>query len=94
MGELIEASELKEWLKKAPEWDLEKKAIVRVFEFEDFAESMDFVNQVAEIAEEEDHHPNIDIRFNKVELSLSTHSAGGLTELDFEVAERIDTLVD
>jgi 4a-hydroxytetrahydrobiopterin dehydratase len=52
------------------------------------------VNGVAEIAEEDDHHPDIDIRYSKVTLRLSTHSEGGLTDLDFEVAEKIDTLVD
>jgi 4a-hydroxytetrahydrobiopterin dehydratase len=52
------------------------------------------VNGVAEIAEEEDHHPDIDIRYSKVTLRLSTHSEGGLTDLDFEIAEKIDTLVD
>ena len=55
---------------------------------------MDFVNSVAEIAEEDDHHPDIDIRYNKVRIALSTHSEGGLTDLDFEVAEKIDTLVE
>jgi 4a-hydroxytetrahydrobiopterin dehydratase len=49
---------------------------------------------VAEISEEEDHHPDIDIRYGKVKLSLSTHSEGGLTDMDFELAEKIDTLVD
>lgn len=94
MAELIESSDLKDWLKKVPEWEIEKKAIERTFEFEDFTEAMDFVNQVAEIAEDEDHHPDIDVRYNKVRLGLSTHSAGGLTELDFTLAERIDTLVE
>jgi len=47
---------------------------------------------VAEVAEDEEHHPDIDIRYNKVRLVLSTHSKGGLTELDFALAERIDTL--
>jgi len=53
------------------------------FEFDDFTDAIDFVNSVAEVAEEEEHHPDIDIRFNKVRLVLSTHSKGGLTDLDF-----------
>jgi 4a-hydroxytetrahydrobiopterin dehydratase len=94
MAELIKAEELKNRLKKIPEWELEKKHIERTFEFDDFSESIDFVNSVAEVAEDEEHHPDIDIRYNKVRLLLSTHSKGGLTDLDFNLAERIDTLAE
>jgi 4a-hydroxytetrahydrobiopterin dehydratase len=94
MAELIKGDQLKTRLKKIPEWELEKKHLERTFEFDDFAESIDFVNGVAEVAEEEEHHPDIDIRYNKVRLILSTHSKGGITELDFELAERIDTLAE
>jgi len=92
MAELIKKEELKNRLKKIPEWELEKKHIERTFEFDEFSEAIDFVNSVAEVAEEEEHHPDIDIRFNKVRLVLSTHSKDGLTDLDFGLAERIDTL--
>ena len=92
MADLIKADDLKNRLKKIPEWELEKKHLERTFEFDDFSEAIDFVNSVAEVAEEEEHHPDIDIRFNKVRLVLSTHSKGGLTDLDFNLAERIDTL--
>jgi 4a-hydroxytetrahydrobiopterin dehydratase len=92
MAELIKADQLKIRLKKIPEWELEKKHIERTFEFDDFSESIDFVNSVAEVSEDEEHHPDIDIRYNKVRLVLSTHSKGGLTDLDFALAERIDTL--
>jgi 4a-hydroxytetrahydrobiopterin dehydratase len=94
MADLLNAQDIKAWLKKLPNWDLEKKTIERVFEFDDFSQAIEFVNGVAEIAEEDDHHPDIDIRYSKVTLRLSTHSEGGLTDLDFEVAEKIDTLVD
>ncbi|HEY9418771.1 MAG TPA: 4a-hydroxytetrahydrobiopterin dehydratase [Candidatus Udaeobacter sp.] len=94
MAELIKSDELKARLKKIPEWELEKKHIERTFEFDDFADAIDFVNAVAEVAEDEEHHPDIDIRYNKVRLILSTHSKGGLTELDFALAERIDTLAE
>src|ERR1700730_4563562 len=94
MADLIKAAELKERMKKVPEWELEKKHIERTFEFDDFADAIDFVNSVAEVAEDEEHHPDIDIRYNKVRLVLSTHSKGGLTELDFALAERIDTLAE
>jgi 4a-hydroxytetrahydrobiopterin dehydratase len=92
MADLLKADAAKALLKKVPEWELEKKHIERTFEFDDFSESIDFVNGVAEVAEDEEHHPDIDIRYNKVRLVLSTHSKGGLTELDFNLAERIDTL--
>jgi 4a-hydroxytetrahydrobiopterin dehydratase len=94
MADLMKAAELKERLKRIPEWELEKKHIERTFEFDDFTDSIDFVNAVAEVAEDEEHHPDIDIRYNKVRLVLSTHSKGGLTELDFALAERIDTLAE
>ena len=94
MADLMKTDELKTRLKKIPEWELEKKHIERTFEFDDFADAIDFVNAVAEVAEEEEHHPDIDIRYNKVRLVLSTHSKGGLTELDFGLAERIDTLAE
>jgi 4a-hydroxytetrahydrobiopterin dehydratase len=92
MADLIKAPELKERMKKIPEWELEKKHIERTFEFDDFTDAIDFVNAVSEVAADEEHHPDIDIRYNKVKLLLSTHSKGGLTELDFGLAERIDTL--
>src|SRR3954465_9038931 len=94
MADLLKTDEAKARLKKVPEWELEKKHIERTFEFDDFSESIDFVNAISEGAEEEEHHPDIDIRYNKVRLLLSTHSKGGLTELDFGLAERIDTLAE
>ncbi len=94
MADLLTSQDIKNWLKKLPEWELEKKAIERTYEFDDFAQAFEFVNGVAEIAEEDDHHPDIDIRYNKVRIALSTHSEGGLTDMDFEIAEKIDTLVD
>ena len=93
MADLLKAQDIKEWLKKLPEWELDKKQIERTFEFDDFSQAVEFVNGVAEIAEEEDHHPDIDLRYNKVRIALSTHSEGGLTEMDFEVAEKNGTLI-
>ncbi|HJX25965.1 MAG TPA: 4a-hydroxytetrahydrobiopterin dehydratase [Chthoniobacterales bacterium] len=94
MADLIKANDAKVRLKKVPEWELEKKHIERTFEFDDFADAIDFVNAIAEVAEDEEHHPDIEIHYNKVRLVLSTHSKGGLTELDFALAERIDTLAE
>ena len=67
--------------------NLEKK-----FRFKDFAEAMKFVNKVAALAEEEDHHPDITINWNKVTLQLSTHAIKGLSENDFIMAAKIDKL--
>lgn len=71
-------------------WELKDNSIVKLYKFKDFLEAMRFVNRVAEQAEAADHHPDILIRWNKVTLTLSTHSAGGLTEKDFNLAAQID----
>ncbi len=80
-------------LKALNEWRGQPASIVRCFAFRDFAAAMEFVNRVARLAEEANHHPDIDIRWNKVTLVLSTHSAGGLTEKDFNLARKIDGLI-
>jgi len=94
MSELIDPDELEGLLKKLPEWDLENNSIVRMMEFDEFMEAIDFVNAVAEIAEEVGHHPDIDIRWCTITVRLTTHDVGGLTEDDLDVAKKIDTLVD
>lgn len=94
MSDLLEAAELKTALKKCPEWEFEKDSITRTVEFEEFMDAIDFVNDLAEIAEEAQHHPDIMIRYTKVSLKLTTHDAGGVTDLDIELAQRIDNLVD
>ncbi len=68
--------------------------ITRIVEFEEFMDAIDFVNDLAEIAEEAQHHPDITIKHTKVTLTLTTHDAGGVTELDIELAQRVDNLVD
>lgn len=73
-------------------WIHDGDAIHQQYSFDDFAAAMTFVNRVAELAEEADHHPDIDIRYNKVTLVLSTHSAGGLTRKDIALAQQIETL--
>ena len=94
MSELVDEEELPALLKKLPEWDHEEKSILRVVEFDEFMEGIDFVNAIAEIAEEAGHHPDIDIRWCTITVTLTTHDAGGLTESDFDVARKIDTLLD
>jgi 4a-hydroxytetrahydrobiopterin dehydratase len=79
-------------LRSSGEWKREGSEIHKMFVHKDFARAMGFVQSVALLAEKMNHHPDIDIRWNKVKLSLSTHSAGGLTEKDFALAEQIDSL--
>ena len=74
------------------EWEREGESITRTFQLASFRAALEFVNAVGELAEQRDHHPDIDIRWNRVRLRLSTHSAGGLTQMDFELAEAIDRL--
>ena len=94
MSDLLEQDEVSAALKKLPEWELEGKSIERTVEFEDFTEALDFVNLVAEVAEDSQHHPEIDIRYSQVTLRLTTHDVGGITGLDTEMAHRIDNLAD
>ena len=85
---------IQERMKKIPEWELNEDSISRSFEFDEYLPAIDFVNTVAEIAEEAQHHPDISISYTNVTLVLTTHSKGGLTESDFEVAIRIDSYGD
>jgi 4a-hydroxytetrahydrobiopterin dehydratase len=80
-------------LSSVPAWQIEAGELVRVFKFADFCESLRFVNLVGDLAEEAGHHPDIDIRYNRVRLALVTHDAGGLTAKDFELAGKADRLL-
>ncbi len=86
----LNAAEIKAALGKIPTWKKKAAVISRTFQFKDFPAAMKFVNAVAEVAEKEQHHPDIDIRWNKVTLALTTHDAGGLTEKDFALAKKFD----
>lgn len=89
---LLSEAEILAGLEQLDGWTRSGNEIGRSFEFESFAAAMAFVNRVATAAEEADHHPDIDIRYSRVQLSLSTHSAGGLTEHDLRLAGLIDAL--
>ena len=92
--EVISAEELDSALKRCPEWEGEGDAITRTIEFEEYMEGIDFVNDLAEIVDEAQHFPEIDIRNLTVTLRLKTEEAGGVTEIDIELASRIDNLLD
>jgi 4a-hydroxytetrahydrobiopterin dehydratase len=79
-------------MKSVPKWARRSRTISRKFEFEGFMDAVDFVNRVARTAEKHDHHPDIDIRWNKVTLALSTHSEGGLTGKDFSMARECSAI--
>ena len=79
-------------LRAVPRWSQQGQSIARTFQFKDFAAAIAFVNRVAALADEAWHHPDIDVRWNAVTLTLTTHDAGGLTERDFSLAASIDAL--
>lgn len=86
----------REYAAATPGWTLAENGtrLFRRFEFLDFKAAMEFVNRVADLAEQEGHHPDIAIHWNKVELTLWTHKIGGLHENDFILAAKIDRLLD
>jgi len=85
---LLSDAEIDVRLARLPGWARHGDEIRRTFSFADFAQAIAFVNRVAVFAEAADHHPDIDVRYSKVTLALSTHSAGGLTASDFDLAEK------
>ena len=80
------------FLTEHPDWEISGETLQRTFTFTDFVEAMGFVTRVAIIAEKANHHPDIDIRWNRVSIALSTHDEGGLTEKDTALALRIEML--
>jgi 4a-hydroxytetrahydrobiopterin dehydratase len=80
-------------LNEIPDWMLKDASIERTFQFRDFKESISFINKVAEIANEQDHHPDIHIYYSKVRIELSTHKINGLSKNDFILAAKIDDLL-
>ena len=89
---LLSDEEVGSRLRNRPSWERSGDAIVRMIQTADFAGSVELVNRIAPVAEEMNHHPDLAISWNRVTVSLSTHSRGGLTESDFALAERIDEL--
>jgi 4a-hydroxytetrahydrobiopterin dehydratase len=90
----LNASEIKSRSAAVPKWAKKGTTISRTYQFKDFPAAIRFVNAVAELAEAAWHHPDIDIRWNKVTLTLTTHDAGGLTKKDFVLAQKFDRLPD
>ena len=84
--------EIQRALGTLPGWSRRGGVLTKTFTFERFADGIAFVGRVAKVADEMDHHPDIDIRYTKVTMSLSTHDAGGITKSDLDLAERIERL--
>ena len=74
------------------QWNEKNKTITKTFEFNSYLDGIDFVNEVANLAEQENHHPDIEILYCKVTISLTTHDVGGLTDKDYKLAKLIDAL--
>jgi 4a-hydroxytetrahydrobiopterin dehydratase len=90
----LSPAEIDRLAQQVPDWPQKERALEREFLFEDFEEAMDFVDNVADLAAEEDHHPDIWISYNRVRLTLSTHKVSGLSRNDFILAAKIDRMID
>ena len=89
---LLNKNELDDFMNSIDSWSLESNKIKKHYEFKDFKESMLFVNKIADLAENQGHHPDISISWNKVIITLWTHSVNNLSENDFIMAHKIDEL--
>jgi len=93
--EPMKKDEEDKYLKEVPSWSIERNGthkIYKKFEFKDFKQAMQFVNKMGDVAEDEGHHPNFCVNYNKVDVELFTHAINGLNENDFIMADKIDEL--
>lgn len=90
MPEMLNKESINGWLRERKGWKRDGQAIGKEFRFPTFRDTVVFVNRVAGLADELDHHPDIDIRYDTVKLRLSSHDAGGVTERDLALAQAID----
>lgn len=89
---LLPEEEIRKRLAEVRGWSRDGNAITRTWKFKDFPEALAFINRVGELAESMNHHPDIHNSWATVQLSLTTHDRGGLTNLDFDLAKKIDGL--
>jgi len=90
MAEALDRESIAGWVKTRVGWKRKGRALVKEFKFSSFRDAIVFVNRVATLADDMRHHPDIDIRFDRVVLTLSTHSVKGITEKDLALAEQVD----
>ncbi len=86
----VPEGEIEAALASLPGWSVEDGALVKQFTLQSFVAAIDFVNKVAAMAEDANHHPDLDVRYDKVRVALVTHSAGGITEKDLAMARRVE----
>jgi 4a-hydroxytetrahydrobiopterin dehydratase len=94
MAEKLSDDAISKHLEALENWERNGDQIERKLEFEDFLAAIEFINRVAPLAEAADHHPELFNVYNRVEIVLTTHDAGGITEKDFALASRIDGVVE
>jgi 4a-hydroxytetrahydrobiopterin dehydratase len=92
MAGLLTDKEIQEQAKRLEDWTVEGKKLQRTFKFKDFVEAIAFVNKIVEPAEAAAHHPDLEISYNKVNVTLTTHDASGLTSKDFDLAQAISKI--
>ena len=90
MSAKLDSKAIRDWLKDRDGWKSKGKTITKEYTFKSFRSAIVFVNRIATLADEAKHHPDIDIRYTKVTLILSTHDSGGVTEKYLELARAID----
>ena len=90
MAEKLPKDQINDWVSAHAGWKFKNDAIHKEYSFASFRDSIVFVNRIASIADDLDHHPDIDIRYSKVRLTITTHDSGGVTQKDLSLAERID----
>jgi len=91
---LLSADEIASRLTSLHGWTLEEKRISKRFEFKDFREAVNFLTEITPVADEQNHHPDVQIHWNELTLTLWTHASGGLTERDFRLAGTIDKMTE
>ena len=94
MAELLSDIAIQRDLGKLPGWSRRGDALTKTFQFKEFLRGIEFVGAVARAAESANHHPDIDIRYTKVTCTLSTHSAGGITQKDLDLAAQIEKIAE
>jgi 4a-hydroxytetrahydrobiopterin dehydratase len=94
MPAALDSKRVTELLKQTPGWSLSNGQIERTFSFKNYYETMGFVNAVAYIANQADHHPDMEVHYNNCKVAYSTHSVGGLSEADFTSAGKVNQLID
>jgi len=90
VAEKLNAESIRGWLSARKGWKRRSNKLTKDFEFPSFRDSIVFVNRIASLADDVDHHPDIDVRYDTVTVTLSTHDAGGITDKDLSLAEQID----